>query len=209
MVTRLLKKWLIPAHWDMMTYHSTLSIFPRNSFAIIEIDNPCLASRASHGVLMSISTVVISNLTHVWYPYLLSHLQCIITFNRVTSRVGKKVLDVWPRASYSISCIARCRWIIIYFILLYRISNDLNYIILSVVERLPQKQLISVSVQIWNGIVLSFLSLVLLSYLHWKLSVLFFQRCYYHQCQYYFSIMNIIIIIKNDIIDYYYYYYHY
>ena len=110
----------------------------------------------------------------VWYPYLLSHMQCIITLNRVISMVGKILLDVWPRASHLISCIARCRWIIFYFILLYRISNDLNYIILSGVERLPQKQLISVSVQIWNGIVLSFLSLVMLSYFHWKLSVLFF-----------------------------------
>ena len=172
MVTRLLKKWLIPAHWDLMTYHSTLSIFPRNSFVIIEIDTRCLASRAGHGVLMSISTVVISNLTHVWYPYL--YVQCIITLNRVISRVGKILLDVWPPASHLILCIARCRWIIFYFILLYRISNDLNYIILSVVERLPQKQLISVSVQISNGIVLSFLSLVLLSYFHWKLSLLFF-----------------------------------
>ena len=162
MVTRLLKKWLIPAHWGMMTYHSTRS----------------------------------SNLTHVRYPYLLSHMQCIITFNRVISRVCKIVLDVGPRALHLISCIARCRWIIIYFILLYRISNDLDYITLSVVERLPQKQLISVSVQIWNGIVLSFLSLVLLSYFHWKLSVLFFKCCYYHQCQYYFSVVNIIIIIK-------------
>ena len=83
-------------------------------------------------------------------------MQCIITFNRVISRVGKILLDGRPRASHLISCIARCRWIIFYFILLYRISNDLNYIILSVVERLPQKQLISVSIQIWNGIVLSF-----------------------------------------------------
>ena len=166
MVFRLLKKWLTPAH-------STLSIFPRNSFVIIEIDTPCLTSRTSHGVPMSISTVVISNLTHVWYPYLLPHMQCIITFNRVISRVGKILLDVWPRASHLISCIARCRLIIFYIILLYRISNDLNYIILSEVERPPQKQLISVSVQIWNGIVL-FPSLVLFSYFHWKLSLLFF-----------------------------------
>ena len=115
MVTRLLKKWLIPVHWDMMTFHCTLSIFPRNSFVIIEIDTSCLASRASHGVAMSISTVVISNLTHVWYPYLLSHMQCIIIFNRVISRVGKILLDVWPRASHLISCIARCRWIIFLF----------------------------------------------------------------------------------------------
>ena len=53
-------------------------------------------------------------------------MQCIITFNRVISRVCKIVLDVGPRALHLISCIARCRWIIIYFILLYRISNDLE-----------------------------------------------------------------------------------
>ena len=41
------------------------------------------------------------------------------------------------------------------------ISNDLNYIILSVVAHL-QKKFISVSVQIWNDIVLSFLSLVII-----------------------------------------------
>ena len=140
-----------------------------------------------------IRTYDTSNLTHVWYPYLLSHMQCIITLNRVISRVGKILLDVWPRASHLILCIARCGWIIFYFILLYRISNDLNYIILSVVERLPQKQLISVSVQIWNGIVLSFLSLVLLSYFHWKLSVLFFSVA---------IITNVITIFCHE------YYYH-
>ena len=100
--------------------------------------------------------------------------QRMITFKRVISRVGKIALDVWPHAPHLLSCIARCRWIIICFILLYNISNELNYIILPMVGRLLKKQLISLSVQILNGIVLSLLSLVLLSYFHWKLSVLFF-----------------------------------
>ena len=98
----------------------------------------------------------------------------MITFKRVISRVGKIALDVWAHAPHLLSCIARCRWIIICFILLYNISNELNYIILPMVGRLLKKQLISLSVQILNGIVLSLLSLVLLSYFHWKLSVLFF-----------------------------------
>ena len=98
----------------------------------------------------------------------------MITFKRIISRVGKIALDVWPHAPHLLSCIARCRWIIICFILLYNISNELNYIILQMVARLLKKQLISLSVQILNGIVLSLLSLLLLSYFHWKLTVLVF-----------------------------------
>ena len=82
---------------------------------------------------------------------------------------------------------------LLHFALQY-ISNELNYIILPMVARLLKKQLISLSVQILNGIVLSLLSLVLLSYFHWKLSVLVF-----------FSvaiIINVIIIFWHE---YYYY----
>ena len=131
----------------------------------------------------------------------------IMSIMNNTMSINKILLDVWPRASHLISCIARCTWIIFYFILLYRISNDFNYIILSEVERLPQKQLISVSVQIWNGIVLSFPSLVLFSYFHWKLSVFFLVLLLSPMSVItIFSVMNIIIIIKTDIIYYYYYF---
>ena len=50
-----------------------------------------------------------------------------------------------------ISRIAKCRkWVIFYLLLLYRTSNKLNYIELSMVTRLLKKQLISALAEFWK-----------------------------------------------------------
>ena len=127
----------------------------------------------------------------------------MITFNRVISRVGKIVLEAWQHAPLLISCMASCRWNFIDFILLYMISNELNYIILLMVARLLKKQLLSVSVQIWNGIVLSFLSLALLSYFIDNCLLCFtvdiFINVIINFCHEYYSI-KVSVVIKFGII---------
>ena len=77
-------------NWDtVIAYHSALSIFRGNSLSIMEMDTPCLASQASHGVSMSISALVISKLATVWHLFLSSFALCTIVLDHVISSMDR------------------------------------------------------------------------------------------------------------------------